>query len=86
MSSTTVHIPDETLERIDAIARRRGLSRNRIVVEALQDVIDRDVGQWPDGFWDPPADQSVLIELSEGTRELERTVVAARRNRGAMLL
>jgi metal-responsive CopG/Arc/MetJ family transcriptional regulator len=39
--STTVHIPPELLERIDARARSMGLSRNKLIVQALRRDLDR---------------------------------------------
>lgn len=85
MGSTTVHIPDEMLQRIDAIARRRGTSRNRVVLASLEAEIARDSGEWPDSFFDPPSDAERAV-LAEATREIEGAIAGARRNRGAVLL
>ena len=85
MSSTTIHIPDETLKRIDAIARRRRISRNRLVLEALEELLDRDAGEWPEAFFTPPADAQEREMLKEATGELETAVSGARRNRGVPL-
>ncbi len=86
MPSTTVHIPEDTLSRLDEIAKRRGVSRNRVVNEALEQAVIRDKGEWPQGFFERSADGATQAEIEEATRELERTVVASRRNRGAVLL
>lgn len=85
MGSTTVHIPDDMLARIDAIARRRGTSRNRVVLASLEAEITRDAGEWPDGFFTPlsDAEQAVVVEAS---REMEDVIASTRRNRGAALL
>jgi len=85
MGSTTVHIPDKMLKRIDAIARRRGTSRNRVVLASLEAEINRDSGEWPDAFFSPlsETDRAVLIEA---TGEIERAVAGQRRNRGAVIL
>ena len=85
MPSTTIHIPDATLKRIDAIARRRRISRNRLVLEALEEVLAGDAGQWSDSFFTPPADPADRELLKQATRELETAVAGARRNRGAPL-
>lgn len=85
MPSTTVHLPDDLLARVDRLARRRGTSRNRVVIRALEQELARDAGEWPPGFFDSrPAEE--LAELREATRELDAAVVASRRNRGAPLL
>lgn len=85
MGSTTVHIPDEILQRVDAIARRRGISRNRVVLASLEAEIARDSGEWPDTFFTaPPADERNL--LAEATGELEALTTTRRKNRGAVVL
>lgn len=86
MPSTTVHIPDDVLARVDSIARRRGLSRNRLVIESLERTIDEDAGEWPQAFFEAPGDPGDRELLEDATIELERAVSAARRNRGAPLL
>ncbi len=86
MGSTTVHIPEETLKRVDEIARRRGVSRNRLVLDALGVLIASDAGEWPAGFFDPPADQREREEIAAATHELDRVILGNRRNRGAPLL
>lgn len=86
MPSTTVHIPDDMLDRVDSIARRRGVSRNRIVIESLERTISEDAGVWPSSFFEAPGNSADRELLEEATIELERVVSAARRNRGAPLL
>lgn len=74
------------LDRVDSIARRRGLSRNRLVIESLERTIDEDAGEWPQAFFEPPGDPGDRELLEDATIELERAVSAARHNRGAPLL
>lgn len=46
---TTVHIPDALLKSVDRRARALGVSRNRLIVRALQKAMtDRDA--WPPEF------------------------------------
>jgi predicted transcriptional regulator len=83
MASTTVHIPDDLLARIDAIARRRGMSHNRVVLASLAAGIARDSGEWPDAFFTPPSDAEGAA-LVEATREVENAIASSRRNRGTV--
>ena len=86
MPSTTVHFPPELLERIDAVAQRQGMSRNRFVMRACRDAIARDAGEWPEGFFRLDLDPAELAVLREAGTELEIGVLRARRSRGAPLL
>jgi predicted transcriptional regulator len=77
--ATTVHIPDRLLERVDARAKALGMSRNRLIVEALEDKLA------PQAKWPPelvkllsaPLDR----ELQAATRAMERAVARGRRSR-----
>ena len=84
--ATTVHVPDCTLKRIDTIARRLGVSRNRLVVQALEEIIEHDAGEWPEGFFAPPdrSDDRALLETA--CRDLDTAIMERRCNRGALLL
>ena len=44
--STTVHIPERLLRRLDARAKALGISRNRAIVEAIERSIGSNEG-WP---------------------------------------
>ncbi len=85
MGSTTVHIPDDMLRRVDQVARRRGISRNRLVMESLQAEITRDAGEWPPGFFEPLPDEDLAV-VREAVDELEQYTRTHRRNRGAWIL
>jgi len=50
MPSTTIHFPPDLLERIDAVARRRGISRNKFVIQACENAVAHDAGEWLEGF------------------------------------
>jgi predicted transcriptional regulator len=86
MPSTTIHFPDETLEKIDAVARRRGVSRNRFVIEACEEAVAEDAGEWPKDFFDLDLSEEDLRLLRTAGKELEETVVRNRQNRGAPIL
>ncbi len=70
--STTVHIPAGLLSRVDALARVRGVSRNRLVVEALEHELDaRD--SWPPELADMlsrPLGREAASLLDESLREM----------------
>lgn len=86
MPSTTIHFPDETLEKIDAVASRRGMSRNRFVIEACEEAVAEDAGEWPAGFFELDLSEDDLRLLRTAGRELEEAVMQNRRNRGAPIL
>lgn len=50
MANTSVHLPDDLLERLDAVAARLGVSRNRLVVASCQQFLDSE-REWPAGFF-----------------------------------
>lgn len=83
MPSTTFHFPPPLLERVDAIARRRGVSRNKFVIGACQEAITRDAGAWPQGFFAPALTADELALLRAAGAGLEQSALSARRNRGA---
>ena len=86
MPTTTIHFPQEVLRRVDAVAHRRGISRNRFVIQACEQAVAGDSGQWPEGFFElelSPDDQALL---NRAAAELEEAVARSRSNRGAPLL
>ncbi len=86
MPSTTIHFPPEILKNIDAVAGRRGISRNRFVIQACEQAVSQDAGEWPEGFFtvEPGTGDAALLE--EAAEELEQAVLTNRSNRGAPLL
>lgn len=51
MGSTSVHIPDDLLERLDGAAKRRRVSRNRLIVEACRTLVGEGRAKWPADFF-----------------------------------
>ena len=86
MPTTTVHLPDQLLQRIDAVSRRRGISRNRFVIKACEEALTSDAGQWPEDLFDPDLSAEERTLLEEASVELEQAVLGSRRNRGPTLL
>jgi predicted transcriptional regulator len=84
MPSTTIHFPQDVLRKIDAVARRRGISRNRFVIQSCEQAVAYDSGQWPEDFFELSADNQRLLD--QATRELEAAVLRNRASRGAPLL
>jgi predicted transcriptional regulator len=79
--STTVHIPKKLLEQVDARAKSLGVSRNRLVVEALREKVNaRD-------SWSPELLEMLRTPIDEETvrasHVLENTIRRTRRSRRA---
>ena len=86
MPSTTFHFPPPLLRHVDAVARRLGWSRNKFVIQACQDALAKDVGEWAQGFFDLDLAAEDLSVLRAAGADLERSIRAVRRNRGALVL
>ncbi len=82
MPTTTIHMPPQLLRALDAVAARRKASRNRLVVEACQRLVQEDLGEWPPGFFEMThLSRKDRRELEAAGREMEKAVMKARRNR-----
>ena len=82
MTSTSVHLPAGLLARLDRMAVRTGVSRNRLVVRALEDMLARSAGEWPpDFFSNADLDAADLAELQRGAEELLEAVRTGRRSK-----
>ncbi|MBI4572013.1 MAG: CopG family transcriptional regulator [candidate division NC10 bacterium] len=82
MPSTSVHLPQDLVATLDALAARRRVSRNRLILEACERLVHQDAGEWPEGFFandDLPA--ADLRELRAAGRALEAAARRLRRNR-----
>ena len=62
MPSTTVHIPDALLAKIDRIVKEQSISRNHFIIQACEEALKNSAGQWPQGFFD--------LELNSGNLRL----------------
>jgi hypothetical protein len=82
MPTTTVHLPATLLHALDTLAGRKKVSRNRLVTEACQRLLQDNLGEWPPGFLEmshlTPKDRK---ELAAAGKALERAIRTARRNR-----
>ena len=73
---TTIHIPDPLLERVDTRAKTLGISRNRLILEALEEKVGaRDE-------WAPELVHMLGKPISSAAgKELERSLATVRRRR-----
>jgi hypothetical protein len=77
---TSVHIPAALLDALDRHARRLGVSRNRVIVRALERELERGTG-WSPGFFDAleaanPQDAGAVTQML-GDIRARRTSKAA---------
>jgi hypothetical protein len=86
MPSTTVHIPDQLLSRIDKAVKEKKISRNRFIIQACEEALDHMGGEWPKGFFEPLSEEEDLHLLQEATVEMEKIIFAKRKNRSRALL
>ncbi|MSO84155.1 MAG: ribbon-helix-helix protein, CopG family [Acidobacteria bacterium] len=75
--STTVHIPPALLKTVDCRARALGVSRNRLIVRALERAVSERVG-WAPEFLEQL--RNVDGETSAAAVELLEAVTRARRS------
>jgi hypothetical protein len=74
--ATTIHVPDEILERVDTRAKALGVSRNRVILDALEASLGANVD------WPPELVRMLEHPASAPTAELlEETLAAARARR-----
>lgn len=75
---TSVHIPRQLLEAVDRKARAIGVSRNRLIVRALERELAPDAG-WTPGFFD--ALSHVAAETARDVDALRDQIRKARRSK-----
>jgi hypothetical protein len=75
---TTVHVPPALLRSVDRRAKALGLSRNRLVVRALEQVV-RDRSAWAPEFLQKL--REVDRETVDAVDDLVRSVKQARRSK-----
>ena len=75
---TTVHIPDPLLKSVDRRAKALGISRNRLVVRALEQAV-RERSGWAPEFLDRL--RQVDRETSAAADELLKAIEQARRSK-----
>lgn len=81
MPSTTVHIPDRLLSKIDQIVKEKSISRNRFIIQACEQALNNSAGHWPEGFFEHELSGEDLRLLREGVLEMEDAIISMRNNR-----
>ena len=81
MPSTTVHIPDPLLSKMNQIVKEKGISRNRFIIQACEQAVINDSGEWPEDFFESNINGKDLGLLREGVAELEEAIISLRKNR-----
>lgn len=81
MPSTSVHLPESLLEGLTHLAAERGVSRNRLIVEACRNAL-RSRRAWPaDFFSNARFDPEELEALRAGAEDFQAELDTARRSR-----
>ena len=86
MPSTTVHLPDKLLNKIDRTVNEIGISRNRFIIKACEEALLNGACRWPEDFFEPDLSASNLRLLREGVAEMEEAIVRMRKNRTGIVL
>ena len=81
MPSTTVHLPDKLLNKIDQVVNEIGISRNKFIIKACEDALQNSAGRWPDDFFESDLSASNLKLLKAGVAEMEAAILRMRQNR-----
>jgi predicted transcriptional regulator len=81
MPSTTVHLSDRLLARIEQVVKEKEISRNRFIIKACEQALDNNAGQWPENFFMTDLKEEDFSLLKEGVEEMEEAIKKSRRNR-----
>ena len=80
---TTVHVPPALLKSVDRRAKALGLSRNRLIVRALEHVVNERAGWAPEFLHQLRAADP---RLTEAVDQLVNDVTSARRSKRPLTL
>jgi hypothetical protein len=76
-----VHLPVELLRQLDRAAKRRGVSRNRLITEACRSLVEAPMAAWPGGFFAPDRLPRRDRDLLKATAQDWSAGLAARRSK-----
>ncbi len=77
--ATSVHIPKSLLEAVDQRARALKVSRNRLIIQALEREVTAGA-DWPPGFFDTLA--MADAELVSAVDDMSNAISAGRKSKG----
>jgi metal-responsive CopG/Arc/MetJ family transcriptional regulator len=77
--ATSVHIPKPLLLAVDRRARALKMSRNKLIIQALEREVTEGA-DWPQGFFEKLATRDP--ELAATVDEMVTTIHASRRSKG----
>ena len=81
MANTSIHLPESLLEKLDRLAAERGMSRNRLVVETCQRMVEAR-SCWPGKlFSNDHLTEQDLEELRQGERAFQEAIGVGRKSR-----
>lgn len=81
MPSTTVHIPEPLLHKMNMVVKEKGISRNRFIILACEQALENEAGQWPEGFFSQDYGDKNLRLLRKDVKEMEGAIFSNRKNR-----
>jgi predicted transcriptional regulator len=79
--ATTVHLPRDLLQKLDARPKALGVSRNRFIVQTLAERVDESV-EWPEDFV-TALRKPVSRGVAAAADEMQRIIESGRRSRAA---
>jgi predicted transcriptional regulator len=82
MPSTSVHLPDDLIAALDRAAKRRRVSRNRLIIDACRALLGSGSSVWPEDFF--TADRLTSRDrrvLQESFEEWNDAIAAARHSK-----
>lgn len=82
MSSTSLHLPKELLERLNRRAKALRTSRNRVIVDALERGLN-DSDEWSPEFLEALAELTPSEKTLDDARELSEQAVSSRTRKAA---
>ena len=83
MANTSIHLPESLLEELDRLAAERGMSRNRLIVESCQRVVE-ERSCWPEGlFSNDHLTEPDLQELRQGGHAFQEAIGIGRKSRAS---
>jgi Ribbon-helix-helix protein, copG family len=81
MPSTTVHIPDDLLKKIDRFVANEGISRNKFIIGACKAQLEKGASRWPKAFFISKLNKSDRELLEQGSREMLNAILSNRKSR-----